>query len=59
MNDPIVEEVRKVRNEHAKLFNYNLDAICADLQSKHKFFVEILSNLKEATIKKPLNHRKL
>ncbi len=31
MNDPIVEEVRKYRNEHAKRFNCNLDAICADL----------------------------
>ncbi len=38
MNDPIVEEVRKYRNEHAKRFNYDLDAICADLikhQSTH------------------------
>ena len=38
MNDPIVEEVRKYRNEHAKRFNYDLDAICADLikhQSSH------------------------
>ena len=38
MNDPIVEEVRKYRNEHAKRFNYDLDAICSDLikhQSLH------------------------
>ena len=31
MNDPIVEEVRKYRDEHAKRFNYDLDAICDDL----------------------------
>lgn len=38
MNDPIIEEVRKYRNEHAKRFNYDLDAICDDLikcQSLH------------------------
>jgi hypothetical protein len=28
MNDPIVEEVRLVRNEHSKKFDYDLDAIC-------------------------------
>jgi len=31
MNDPIVAEVRKFRDEHAHKFNYDLDAICADL----------------------------
>jgi hypothetical protein len=35
-NDPIVEEVRKVRNEHAKRFNYDLQAIVADLRKKQK-----------------------
>lgn len=30
--DPIIEEVRRVRDEHAKRFNYDLDAICADIQ---------------------------
>ena len=32
MNDPIVEEVRKVRDEHARRFNYDLAAICADIR---------------------------
>lgn len=41
-NDPIVEEVRKTRDEHAKKFNYDLQTIVADLKkqqkaSKHKF----------------------
>ena len=35
-NDPIVEEVREVRNEHAKKFNYDLQAILADLQKQQK-----------------------
>ncbi len=34
MRDPIVEEVRKARDEYAKKFNYDLDAICRDLQEK-------------------------
>jgi hypothetical protein len=35
-NDPIVEEVRNVRNEHAKKFNYDLSAIVADLKKQQK-----------------------
>ena len=32
MQDPIVEEIRKIREEHAAQFNYDLDAIVADLR---------------------------
>jgi hypothetical protein len=32
MEDPIVEEVRKLREEHAARFNYDVDAIFEDLQ---------------------------
>jgi hypothetical protein len=35
-NDPIVEEVRKVRDAHAKKFNYDLQAIAADLKKQQK-----------------------
>ena len=35
-NDPIVEEVRKVRNEHAEKFKYDLGAIVADLKKQQK-----------------------
>jgi hypothetical protein len=35
-NDPIVEEVRKVRDEHAEKFNYDLQAIVADLKKQQK-----------------------
>ena len=31
-HDPIVEEVRKARDEHARRFNYDLAKICADLR---------------------------
>ena len=32
MKDPIVEEVRRIREEHAAQFNYDVDAIYADLK---------------------------
>lgn len=34
--DPIVEEVRKIRQRHAAKFNYDLDAICRDLQEQEQ-----------------------
>lgn len=33
---PIVEEVRRIRNEYAKQFNYDLDAVCRDLRQKQE-----------------------
>lgn len=36
MNDPIVEEIRRARDAHAKQFNYDLDAICDDLRQREK-----------------------
>jgi len=36
INDPIIEEVRKARDEYAKQFNYDLDAIFRDLKKKHE-----------------------
>lgn len=32
MEDPIVEEVRRIRDAHAAQFNYDIDAIVADYQ---------------------------
>lgn len=34
--DPIVEEIHKFREEHAKKFNYNLEAIFKDLKEKER-----------------------
>lgn len=36
MRDPIVEEVRKAREDYARKFNFDLDAICADLQRREQ-----------------------
>jgi hypothetical protein len=34
--DPIVEEVRKIRERHAAKFKYDLDAICRDLKEQER-----------------------
>lgn len=34
--DPIVEEVRRVREEYAKQFNYDAHAIAEDLRKQEK-----------------------
>jgi hypothetical protein len=34
LQDEIVEQIHKIREEYAKSFNYDLDAIFADLQKK-------------------------
>ncbi len=51
MNDPIINEIRKFRDEHSKAFNYDLDAICNDYKAKHNLYVK---KLKEISDKKLL-----
>lgn len=34
--DPIVEEIRKYRQEYAARFNHDLKAICRDLRERQK-----------------------
>jgi hypothetical protein len=36
MNDPIVDEVRRVRDAHAARFHYDLDAIFQDIKEQEK-----------------------
>jgi hypothetical protein len=36
MEDPIVEELRKLREDHAARFNYDVDAIFDDLKKCEK-----------------------
>lgn len=36
ITDPIVEEVRKARNKHAKKFNYDVKEVAADIQKQQK-----------------------
>ena len=35
-DDPIVEEVRRLRDEYARRFNYDVDAIFADLVARQE-----------------------
>lgn len=35
-DDPIVAEIRKIRDSYAKQFNYDLDAIYRDIKAKEK-----------------------
>lgn len=32
--DEVLEEIYRIREEHAKSFNYDLQAICVDLQKR-------------------------
>ena len=36
MNDPIVDEVRRIRNAHAAKFNYDPKAIFRDIKEQEK-----------------------
>ncbi len=36
MNDPLVDEVRRVRDAHAARFHYDLDAIFRDIKDQEK-----------------------
>jgi hypothetical protein len=36
MIDPIVDEIRRVRDAHAAMFNYDLDAIFQDIKEQEK-----------------------
>ena len=36
MNDPIVDEVRRIRDAHAARFNYDLDAIFQDIKEQER-----------------------
>ena len=36
MNDPILDEIRKFRDEYAARFNYDLDAIFRDIKEQEK-----------------------
>lgn len=53
-DDPIVEEVRRVRQEHAMRFNYDLEAIVADLKIQEQEHPERLVSFPP---KKPRNRQ--
>jgi len=45
LDDPIVEEIRLIRQQHAKRFNYDLHAIVADLRAQEEKHPERLVSL--------------
>ena len=50
--DTIVEEVRQARDAYAKKFNYDLDAICRDLQEKQRLSHKKVISLPPKRLKK-------
>jgi hypothetical protein len=34
LKDPVVEEVRAIRDEYARRFDYDIEAICRDLRAQ-------------------------
>ena len=52
--DTIVEEVRQARDAYAKKFNYDLDAICRDLQEKQKLSDKKVISLAPKRLKKTM-----
>ena len=56
-HDEILEEIHKIREEHAKLFNYDIKAICEDwrkrqAQSGRKFVTLAPKNRSKKTLEK-------
>lgn len=51
MKDPIIEEIRRIRDEHSKKFNYDLDAICEDYKIRQSKLKNRLVRLKPKLIK--------
>jgi hypothetical protein len=56
MRDTIVDEVRKSREDYARRFNFDLDAICRDLRQKQQSAgVQVVSIPKRPVQRQPLN----
>lgn len=56
MNDPIVDEVRRVRDAHAASFNYDLHAIFLDIKKREK---ERGLNFVDGVARQPAPHKAL
>jgi hypothetical protein len=54
MNDPIIEELRQIRDDHSKRFDYDLDAICDDFISHQAQVGSRLVRLKPQAANKSL-----
>jgi hypothetical protein len=51
MDNPIIDEVRRAREEHARKFNYDLAAICADIRKHQKTCGHPVVTLKQSRSK--------
>jgi len=51
-NDEIVDEVRRVREEHAEKFNYDISAICADIRRQQAASGRKVVSLEQKEIEK-------
>ncbi len=50
-HDPIVEEIHRIRDEHAKKLNYDLHAICEDIRKKQATSgIKVISRLPRRSI---------
>lgn len=52
--DEILEEIHKIREEHAKAFNYDLQAICDDLRRRQ---VQSGRKIISSPLKQPRQHQ--
>ncbi len=58
MRDKIVEEVRRAREDYARQFDFDLDAICRDLRRKQESSgVPVVSLPKRPAQHQPLGKR--
>jgi hypothetical protein len=57
MRDTIVDEVRKAREDYARQFDFDLDAICRDLRRKQELAgVQVVSLPKRPVPLQPLKN---
>jgi 7-cyano-7-deazaguanine synthase in queuosine biosynthesis len=47
MNNPILNEVRVLRNEHAKQFNYDVIALSLDYDKRHDEIMQRFNKIKK------------
>ena len=57
LSDPIIEEVRRVRQKYAKRLNYDLHAIAADLRKQEQEHPERLVSFPAKSPRKARNAR--
>ena len=55
MNDPIVAEVRKIRDTHSKKFNYDVVKIALEYQEKHEEYKQLLENINQLVANRKLD----